>query len=153
MSDTTKQTSQSDRPILSIIIPSRNRAKYAVLAIRSVLSYPSDRFELVIQDNSSNDELELAIRPHRHDPRVIYNHTREPLDVIENFTRGLELATGIYVTFFGDDDGANPEIVDAAVWANQNNVEVLITTRPSEYYWPDVRFPFFQAQTCCETQR
>lgn len=146
MNDTTKQTFQSDRPVLSIIIPSRNRAKYAVLAIRSVLLYPSDNFELVIQDNSSNDELELAIRPQLRDPRVIYNHTREPLDVIENFTRGLELATGVYVTFFGDDDGANPEIVDAAVWANQNDVEVLITTRPSEYYWPDVTFPFLQAR-------
>ena len=131
-------------PLLSIIIPTRDRAKYAISAIRSVLSFPSDQFELVVQDNSTNDVLAEAIQPWLGDARLVYQHSLEAMPMIGNFTKGLELSRGTYITYLGDDDGANPELIDAAIWADQNKIDVLTTTRPAIYSWPDLRFKYLQ---------
>jgi glycosyltransferase involved in cell wall biosynthesis len=134
----------NSKPLLSIIIPTRDRAKYAIPAIRSILSFPSDRFELVVQDNSTNDVLAEAIQPWLGDARLVYQHSLEAMPMIGNFTKGLELSRGMYITYLGDDDGANLELIDAAIWAEQNDIDVLTTTRPAIYSWPDLRFKYLQ---------
>ncbi len=51
-----------DAPLLSVVIPSRNRMDYAKSAIRSVLSIPCSELELVVEDNSDSNQLETRIR-------------------------------------------------------------------------------------------
>lgn len=124
--------------LLSIVIPTRNKATFAISAIRSILNMASDRFELIIQDNSDNDELEDYVKKHFIDVRLHYNHTKERLDVPANFNKALEFATGEYFTIIGDDDGVNPEILDAVLWAKENNIDALTTNLIVEYFWPDM---------------
>jgi len=126
-------------PILSVIIPTRNRAEYAISAIRSILNITSPKLELVVQDNSSNKDLEEYLNLNVCDSRMKYNHTMEQLDMVENFNRATEIASGEYITFIGDDDGVNPEIIDATVWAKAKNFDILLPTRPAQYNWPDTR--------------
>jgi len=133
-------------PILSIIIPTRNRAEYAISAIRSVLNITSPKVELVVQDNSSNKDLEEYLSLNICDSRVRYNHTTEQLDMVENFNGAAEMATGEYITFLGDDDGVNPEIVDAVAWAKAKGFDALLPTRPAQYYWPDMRLFYYGAR-------
>ena len=47
----------SMRPILSIIIATKNRILYCINVIETILKFDNSDFELVIQDNS--DTLEL----------------------------------------------------------------------------------------------
>jgi glycosyltransferase involved in cell wall biosynthesis len=126
-----------NRPILSIIVPTRNRAKYAAPLIRSLTKIPSDQLEIVIHDNSDNTELEDAVKAGIRDPRLIYAHVWERMDAIANFDGGVDLSHGDYVTLLGDDDGVNPEIVEGASWAQAKGLDSLITTRPAQYRWPD----------------
>lgn len=133
----------SSSPILSIIIPTRNRAKYAKYSIQSVLRISSSQLEVVVQDNSDNDDLETFLSSNICDSRMRYNHTWERLDAIENFNKAAEMATGEYVTFLGDDDGVNPEIVASALWANKQDFDALVPTRPAHYNWPDISFRMY----------
>lgn len=130
-------------PVLSIIIPTRNRAKYAISCIRSVLSISSSQLELIVQDNSDNAELKTFLNSNICDSRMRYNHTWERLDAIENFNKAAEMATGEYVTFLGDDDGVNPEIVNATLWAKEQDFDALVPTRPFHYNWPDISFRLY----------
>lgn len=123
------------RPVLSIVIPTRNRAPYAMSAIESILTISDPRLELVIQDNG--DELDLGrwILARPHDPRLRYNHTATPLSFIHNFDTAAGLATGEYLCFIGDDDGVNPEIVAAAEWASAEQLDALVIKPSSHYLW------------------
>ena len=124
-------------PILSIIIPTRNRFKYAVSSITSILNISSDKFELIVQDNSDNRDLEYWLLSNVSDLRLRYNYTEHPLSFIGNFSEAAKLATGDYLCFIGDDDGVNPEIIDAACWTKSQGLDVLIASHAVDYLWPD----------------
>jgi len=138
-------SSEKNAPLLSIIIPTRNRQKYAISAITSILNIPAPDLELVVQDNSDNDDLERLLSSRVRDPRLCYNHTRGRLNIMQNFDRAMEMATGEYVCFIGDDDGVNPEIVDAVEWAKAQGLDAILPTQLAVYYWPDVRFRYYGA--------
>lgn len=125
------------------MIPTRNRAQYAISAISSILAIDSSEIELVVQDNSDNEELENKIVALSADCRLRYYHIWERLDVIENFSRGTEYANGEFITYLGDDDGINPEIVAAVRWAREQGYDALLPTRPVQYWWPDHRFKYY----------
>lgn len=127
-------------PVLSVLIPTRNRARYAIHAIRNVLSICSSNLELVVHDNSDNSELERCLQMQPVDPRLVYRRETSRLDVNQNFAGALDVSSGQYICFIGDDDGVNPEIVDAALWARASGLDAVVTSRPAQYWWPDIRF-------------
>jgi hypothetical protein len=107
-----------------------------------LVASPSPDLEVVVQDNSSTDELGEFVSEMR-DPRITYNWVEESLDVVANFTLGLEHAKGEFICFIGDDDGVLPEIVDAAKWADANGLDAVLPTRPAQYWWPDIRHRYY----------
>lgn len=125
-----------DSPLLSIVIATRNRKPFALSAIQAVLEISDPRLELVVQDNSDSSELDSVISEQVHDSRLRYRHTSGRLSMVDNFNLAMELATGEYVCLIGDDDGVNPEIVEAAAWAKSEDLDSL-SVRPSAFYlWP-----------------
>jgi len=133
---------EADRPpLLSIVIPTRNRSLYAISAIQSVLEIPDPRLELVVQDNSDSRELESYVDENIKDIRFRYRYTPPPLSYIDNFNAAVGLATGDYVCLIGDDDGVNPEIVEAASWAKSEGVDSLAVRTRLSYYWPGAGVP------------
>lgn len=126
-------------PLLSIIIPTRNRFDYVRFAIESVLKIASNKFELVIQDNSDSNELEAWIKSRFNDSRLVYAHSNLPVSMCENYEGAAELASGEYLCFIGDDDGVNPEIIDATIWTKQHHFDALIPSSVINYVWPDLK--------------
>jgi hypothetical protein len=122
-------------PLLSVVIATRNRIVYAISAIESILEIPDIRLELIIQDNSDARDLERYVHESIKDSRLRYRYTPPPLSSIGNFNAAVEMATGEYVCLIGDDDGVNPEIIEAAVWAKSNNVDCLAVRTPAIYLW------------------
>lgn len=125
-------------PIISIIIPTRNRVRYALSAINSILAIESGLLQLVIQDNSDSDELEKHIILMNHDKRLVYNRSVNPLSFVDNFSEAVAHATGEYLCIIGDDDGVNPEIIEAAIWAKNNNIDAIKPSLCAQYLWPGV---------------
>ena len=128
-------------PVLSIVIATRNRIAYAISAIQSILEISDPRLELVVQDNSDSRDLEAWIVGNVFDPRLRYHYSDTPLSFIHNFDAAARLATGEYVCFIGDDDGVNPEIIEAAAWAKGENLDALIVRQPATYIWPGAGIP------------
>jgi glycosyltransferase involved in cell wall biosynthesis len=126
----------SKTPILSIVIPTRNRQIYARYAIEAILSFQSEEFELIIHDNSDNNDLELAAIENRADSRLRYFYVSSRLSMVENFKLALEQAKGDYVCSIGDDDIVNAEIINVCKWAKSNSLDAVIDDWPIMYYWP-----------------
>lgn len=122
-------------PLISILIATKNRQKYCLSAVESILNLTDDRIQVIVQDNSDDKSLETMILPFMGDTRLIYRYTPPPFSSIDNFNAAIELATGEYICLIGDDDGINPEIITAATWAKANNIECLVGNLKANYRW------------------
>lgn len=125
-------------PLLSIVMPTHNRARYAEHAILAILRNLTGSTELVVHDTSDDDVL-ASYAKGITDSRLIYRHIRDPLSMTENHNRALRLARGEYVCVIGDDDGVSPEIEVATEWAKRNDIKILSPRVTANYVWPDFR--------------
>jgi len=130
---------RKNTPLLSIIISTRNRQKYAISAITNIMSIPTPDIELVVHDNSDSRNLEEYLRRNINDTRLLYNYTSTPSPMTFNWNTAIGLASGKYLCLIGDDDGINPEIIEATRWADINNIDALKPTVRAIYYWPETQ--------------
>lgn len=129
--------------LLSVVIPTHNRACYAIHAIASLLAIPSAELEIVVSDTSTDGELfaQLAARagPFLNDPRLKYVRPVGKLDMTGNHNAAIEAATGEYVCLIGDDDTITADALLAAAWAKVRGIEVIAPNVVANYVWPDFR--------------
>lgn len=130
-------------PILSVIIPTHNRQRYAIDAISTILKNFPDT-EVVVSDTSDTRDIELALKVWIEVGRLIYSHSSEKIDVVRNFENGLSLATGDYLIFLGDDDCLGPQAEQIASWAKKNQIDAVGCTLGASYCWPDFRSKYFK---------
>jgi glycosyltransferase involved in cell wall biosynthesis len=128
-------------PLLSVVIPTRNRVPYAISAIQSILEISDPLIELVVMDNSDICELKLWIEKNIKDSRLRYKYIGIPLSFVSNFNAAIELTTGEYLCIIGDDDGVNPEIIKATEFIKQENIDCLAVKTTANYVWPDASIP------------
>lgn len=126
-------------PVLSIILPTKNRSHYAVSTIRGILAWQADDFELVVQDNG-DDDLAGQLGS---DPRLRYHHCSTPLDMEANFTQGVLNSRGEYVALIGDDDGVTEEAVEVARWGSVRGFQAVFASGLAQFLWPDVVSPLY----------
>jgi glycosyltransferase involved in cell wall biosynthesis len=124
------------KPLLSIVIPTKNRQKYAFSTIKSILSITHSSLELVVHDNSDSNNLEKKLSEFIKDSRLVYRYNNSPLSTIHNFDYAMQFVNGEYVCFIGDDDGINPEIMRIIEWANKNDLDAIVPSNPVTYSWP-----------------
>ena len=98
----------NDRPLLTIAIPTWNRAKYLALNLGQLMSVGSDFLkciEILICDNASSDDTGNVIAGSiaTHLP---IRHIRNPENIGSdcNIAQCFNLANGHYVMILGDDD-------------------------------------------------
>lgn len=123
-------------PLLSIIIPTHNRARYAIATIRSALSIGQD-IEVVVADSSPVDMITSEFPDDLFNARLKISRSEKPMSVVDNFNHALSAASGDFLVFIGDDDFVSAEIVPLARWARDNSVDAVKLNFPALYYWPD----------------
>lgn len=126
-------------PLLSIIIPTKNRLNYVRYSIRNCLNINSDFIELVVHDNSDDELTNNWVELNVIDARLKYFRDKDELTMTENYERALSKASGEYVAIIGDDDGVTPEIIQATMWMKENNCDCLFTSNPAHFVWPDLK--------------
>lgn len=103
--------------LISIIIPSYNRANLIGNTIRSVINQTLSNWELIIVDDGSNDNTEEAISSFLVDSRIKYVH--RPKDRLSggNAARnyGFELSKGEYVKWLDSDDLLAPHCLEKQI--------------------------------------
>ena len=90
-------------PLVSVIIPTYNRAVYLHDAVVSVLNQSLTNIEIIVVDNCSTDATAQMIAG-VSDKRIRYFQNEENIGAVANYNRCLELCAGKYIYFFSDDD-------------------------------------------------
>ncbi len=95
-------------PLVSVVIPTYNRAATLAVAIRSVLGQTEQDFEVIVADDASTEDNESVVASFR-DSRVKY--VRRSLNGGDAAARndGIRHSRGRYVAFLDDDDQWFPE--------------------------------------------
>ena len=124
-------------PLISVIIPTHNRATYAIPTVRALLALSPD-IQVVICDTSELDLISPAfIGEGALGDRLVMVRPDHPLSVVDNFNEAMSAATGKYFVFIGDDDFVSAKIIDVAKWASRESIDSIKFTFPALYYWPD----------------
>ena len=111
-------TSNIDRPLLTIAIPTYNRARYLSALLHSLSEQvgKDSRVELLISDNASSDETpELIDSLKDKDVLCRYIRNQENIGPDKNFLQCYTEASGKYVWIVGDDDMILPGAVERIV--------------------------------------
>lgn len=124
-------------PLLSIIIPTKNRQYTAVFAVQSVLSIVSNEIEVIVQDCSDNDSLNrLLSDKFGLNHRLKYFHTTEKPSLTENWNLAISNTTGKYICGIGDDDAVLPYCIEVAKWMDKKNIQAVLGANVN-YIWKD----------------
>ena len=103
-------------PLVSILLPTRNRWEYFCLALESAVKQTYPRIEVVVSDNSTDNEVSELIRQHvKRYPQVKYHRTNGSLAAMENFQQCIELSCGEYLSFLMDDDLYAPDKIASMI--------------------------------------
>jgi len=95
------------QPVLTIAIPSNNRAELLDEAVRSILHESANEgsWDICISDNSSGDATEkLVAAKYMGSGKVAYRRSLDAPSLDENVNKVVSIANGDYVWIFGDDD-------------------------------------------------
>ena len=115
------------RPLISICIPTYNGGTFFLNSLESIVPSLSDRIELVISDDCSQDQTYAcaeALRARNPYVRVYKNERNIGMD--ENFTKVARLAIGEYVWFCGQDDHLGKEVIDSvSLILERNSLSIL----------------------------
>lgn len=116
---------------LSVLIPSRNRAKYLESVVFSLLESEGD-FEIIVMDNSDVVNKTLSSI---HNSRLRYSYTSEVVSFVDNFNRAVRLAKGDWLIAIGDDDFCNVSAILSAIQNTQ--CMALIYPLEKHFFWLD----------------
>lgn len=132
-------------PLLSVVIPTRNRTKYLLDSVHVALDTIDD-VEIVISDNSDDDGLRAQLAAVLETGKVKYLYSAAELSVVGNFEQALAATSGDYVMFIGDDDAVGPGVENVVRWAQAQQIDAVISYRNAfiaSYFWPGVRSKYF----------
>jgi len=117
------------QPLVSVVTPVYNGAKYLVECIESVLAQTYENFEYIIVNNYSTDNtLEIARAYARQDNRVKVVSNAHFVGVIENHNIGFRLVSqeSTYCKVVSADDYLFPECIQKLVDVAERNPRVAI---------------------------
>jgi glycosyltransferase involved in cell wall biosynthesis len=103
-------------PLVSVIIPTYNRARLVAGAVRSVLQQSYNDFEIIVVDDCGTDTTPAVIADFREPAIRYFRHDRRLGGAAARNT-GIHHSTGEYIAFLDDDDEWYPEKLDRQVSA------------------------------------
>lgn len=96
---------QTDKPLVSIIIPTYNRANYLVESIESVLKQTYENIEIIVSDNASTDNTFEVMQKYKDNKKIKYFRNKKNIGMVSNWKKALyEYANGEYAMILSDDD-------------------------------------------------
>jgi glycosyltransferase involved in cell wall biosynthesis len=98
-------------PAVSVVIPTRNRARMLETAVRSALDQTFRDLEVLVVDDASEDETPLAVSQFE-DTRLRYIRGNSPVGGAAARNIAIQNARGEYLAFLDDDDEWFPSKLD-----------------------------------------
>ena len=89
--------------LVSVCIPTRDRARYLEEALSSVMREELDDLEVIVCDDASTDDTPAVVAA-LDDGRISYHRHESRVGIARNRNACLELARGRYLAWLDDDD-------------------------------------------------
>ncbi len=132
------------RPVISVVLATRDRPEHLKRALASVIDQTYDNWDLVVV-NDSDSPLGEGVVPQHPQIRIVDSGG---VGVSAARNRGLDEATGEYVTFLDDDNLMDPlwllALADSINQSPQADVFIgaqLVTPDPGYHEHHSIRFP------------
>ena len=129
--------SEEQKPLVSLIITSYNRADLVEKAIQSALKQDYANLEIIVSDNCSSDNSDAVIKRYCNDPRINYVRNENNLGMLLNFKKATEkIATGKFVTYVSSDDYLiNDSFISEAIAKFSLDENLVIYSGVSKNYY------------------
>jgi glycosyltransferase involved in cell wall biosynthesis len=101
-------------PLITIAIPTFNRASWLHDCVASGLSQTYRNFEIVVSDNASIDNTQEVLKQFS-DPRLRVIRQQNNVGFIPNWNACLAHAKGEYIIFVSDDDRIAPYLLERCI--------------------------------------
>lgn len=126
--------------LVSIIIPTFNRAYLIGETLESIIAQSHKNWECIIVDDGSTDNTDVVIAEYiKKDSRFQYH--QRPFDRIKgaNACRnyGFELSKGEYIKWFDSDDIMHPDFLEKQVKVLENNSDLDFCVSQSLTFYKD----------------
>ncbi len=119
----------SSEPLVSVVMPTFNRAKLIVEAVRSVIEQSYQKVEIIVVDDGSTDNTKEVLEPFRNNIHYLFTDNGGPAHA-RNI--GMKAATGKYIAFLDSDDLYLPCKLELQVSFMERHPEVgLVCTEVS----------------------
>lgn len=145
-----RTTGRDVRPLLSIVIPTRERARYLSKCLDAAIACTDPRLEIVVSDNANKDDTAETVLSKR-DPRIRYINTGRRVSVSENLEFAFARARGDHLLYCGDDDAVMPQGVRALMTLLDHDDPDVVNWAPAAFTWPgpDCRDGELQLRRAC----
>ena len=115
-------------PIVSVIVPNYNHARFLRQRIGTILAQSFRDFELILLDDCSTDESRSILREYASDPRVRLDfNDANSGSTFKQWNKGVRLAQGKYVWLAESDDYSDPHFLERLVALLHADPEVMIS--------------------------
>lgn len=125
-----------EQPLLSILIPTKNRKATAISAIKiAAMTGSQAEVEVIVQDCSDTDDLRNDLKSSSHLGRVRYFWEEDNLSMVENWNRGMGRVNGEYIIIIGDDDTVSLDILSICKWGREKGYEAICQKGWDNFWW------------------
>lgn len=116
---------QEPLPLISVLMPVYNAARFLQSAIESILNQSEKRFELIIIDDGSTDDSVKIIQSF-NDNRIVYIKNPQNIGIVRSLNYGMSIAKGKYIARMDGDDIALPLRFEKQLDLLENNLDIGI---------------------------
>jgi len=110
--------------VVSVIIPTFNRAVKTARAITSVLYQRFKEYEIIVVDDGSGDETERALHPFKNRIRCVAHTANRGVSAARN--TGIEASTAPLIAFLDSDDYWLPDKLSIQTAFFKKNPDAMI---------------------------
>ncbi len=122
------QKTDSQNPLVSIMIPTYNRPEFFEKTLQSALAQSYDNIEVLVNDNSTNEDTRSLIRKYECDSRLKYYRNIDAKCKEDNFRPFEYIAKGEYLQWCMDDDILHKDKLSMMVSVMMLNPHITLTS-------------------------
>jgi len=122
---------------VSVCIPTCNRPHYFEAALQSVLRQNLEPYEVLVGDDSNDDETEAVVQKYKDQGRVRYLDNEPPLGQAKNIDRLFRAIEGNYIVLLHDDDRLVEGALETLLSCFRDRPEVVAAFGKQQVITPD----------------